>query len=128
MVGSLSTAGNLTTGTLSALSGLYNDSRKLQISAPIQAGNSGGPLADMRGQVIGVVSSSMDALRMAKVSGDIPQNINFAIKDTVAKDFLKSHSIPYVESKATTDRSAADVGDIVRKFTVLLACESNSAN
>ena len=45
-------------------------------------------------------------------------------KDTVAKDFLKSHSIPYVESRATMDRSAADVGDIVRKFTVLLACES----
>ncbi len=46
----------VTTGIVSSLSGLRNDSRFLQISAPVQPGNSGGPLFDTSGQIVGVVT------------------------------------------------------------------------
>jgi S1-C subfamily serine protease len=92
--GLLSSSGNATTGGISALAGLRNDSRHLQISAPVQPGNSGGPLVDMSGNVVGVVFSKLDALRVARATEDIPQNINFAIKSSVAANFLDAGGLP----------------------------------
>ena len=75
-------------GINSSLAGLHNDTRFLQISAPVQPGKSGGPLHEASGNVVGVVSAKLDALRMVKATGDIPQNINFAIKTGALRDFL----------------------------------------
>jgi len=77
--GVLASEANISTGTVSALAGLGNDTRFLQMTAPVQPGNSGGPVFDQSGQIVGVVVSKLDALKVAKVTGDIPQNINFAI-------------------------------------------------
>lgn len=49
----------VTTGIVSSLSGMRNDSRFLQISAPVQPGNSGGPLFDTTGQIVGVVTAKI---------------------------------------------------------------------
>src|SRR6185437_11182820 len=57
--GLLSSGTTLTTGTVSALAGMRNDSRFLQISAPVQPGNSGGPLLDQSGNLVGVVESKL---------------------------------------------------------------------
>ncbi len=75
LIGILSTSGNLTRGSVSALAGIHDDAPHLLISAPIH-GNSGGPVVNAAGQVIGVVTYKLDALRAAKASGDIPQNVN----------------------------------------------------
>ena len=124
LVGALSEAGNLTTGTLSALSGLGNDSRYIQISAPVQPGNSGGPLVDDKGNVIGVVTSKLNAIRVAEATGDIPQNVNFAIKDVVAKSFLQAHDIPFAEGGSDgPSLTAADIGDVLREKVVFLQCK-----
>ncbi|MGH6935366.1 MAG: tetratricopeptide repeat-containing serine protease family protein, partial [Methylocella sp.] len=53
--GLLASSGNLPTGNITALSGIGDDSRFLQISAPVQPGNSGGPLLDGGGNVVGIV-------------------------------------------------------------------------
>jgi S1-C subfamily serine protease len=68
----------VTTGIISALSGLKNDRRTIQISAPVQPGDSGGPLLGENGSVVGVVVGKLDALKVAEATGDIPQNVNFA--------------------------------------------------
>ena len=78
----------VTTGIISSLAGLFNDARFLQISAPVQPGNSGGPLLDTSGNIVGVVAEKLNALRVAKATGDIPENINFAIKTGALRDFL----------------------------------------
>ncbi|MFV3492931.1 trypsin-like peptidase domain-containing protein, partial [Mycobacterium tuberculosis] len=55
----LATTGNFTLGNVTALAGLRDDSRYLQISAPVQSGNSGGPLLDGSGNVVGVVTAKL---------------------------------------------------------------------
>ncbi len=84
----------VTTGIVSSLSGIFNDTRHLQISAGVQSGNSGGPLFDTSGNVVGVVVSKLDALKTVKVTGDMPQNINFAIKTGAMRDFLDNSVVP----------------------------------
>jgi S1-C subfamily serine protease len=61
LAGLLATTANLTVGNISALAGLGDDSRYLQISVPVQPGNSGGPLLDGSGNLVGIVSAKLDA-------------------------------------------------------------------
>jgi S1-C subfamily serine protease len=72
---------NVTTGTLSALAGVRHDNRMVQISAPVQAGHSGGPLLDDSGNVIGVIIAKLNAAKVFRMTGDLPQNVNFAIRN-----------------------------------------------
>jgi S1-C subfamily serine protease len=65
----------VTTGIISSLAGLFNDTRFLQISAPVQPGNSGGPLLDTGGTIVGVVAEKLNALKVARATGEIPENI-----------------------------------------------------
>src|SRR5262249_58217041 len=85
----------VTTGIISSLAGLHNDTRFLQISAPVQPGNSGGPLHDSSGNIVGVGSAKLHALRILKATGDIPQNINFAMKTGALRDFVDNSAVPY---------------------------------
>src|SRR6185437_7303219 len=93
--GVLSSEGNLSAGILSATEGLENDARFIQISAPVQPGNSGGPLFDSSGHVIGVVEAKLDALKIAELTGDIPQNVNFAVRLSEIRKFLDGAGVRY---------------------------------
>ena len=75
-------------GVINAISGVGNDPKSFQISIPIQPGNSGGPLFNDNGDVIGIVTSSLDAEATSQISGNIPQNVNFAIKSVFIKNLL----------------------------------------
>jgi S1-C subfamily serine protease len=94
LAGLLASGGNATIGNITALAGLANDSRFLQISAPLQPGNSGGPLLDRNGNVVGIVVAKLNALDIASVTGEIPKNVNFAIKASVAAAFLDASTLP----------------------------------
>jgi S1-C subfamily serine protease len=122
LLGILATQANVTTGVVSSLAGIRNDARYLQISAPVQPGNSGGPLLDMGGNVIGLVSAKLDAAKVADVTGDLPENVNFAINASVIRSLLDSQSIPYRTGTFAAQQSAADVGDIGKSISDLVAC------
>ena len=113
---------NVSTGTVNALAGLYNDLHVLQMSAPVQPGSSGGALFDASGNVVGVVVTKLNAKLVADETGDIPQNVNFAVKAAVARDFLKSQRVAFRTAPSTVAKSNADVGEIGRQVTVLVEC------
>ena len=120
--GLLANQANVTRGSVSALAGMHNDQHLLQMTAPVQPGSSGGPLFDASGNVVGVVVTKLNARVVAEETGDFPQNVNFAIKDGVARDFLAASGITVRAAPSTTTRTPADVGDIGRQVTVLVEC------
>ena len=123
LAGLLSSGPTLTTGDVSALAGLGDNPRQIQISAPVQQGNSGGPLLDLRGHVVGVIVSKLNAQRIAQATGDIPQNVNFAVKHTEAVDFMREHGVqPQLEDPTAPLRSAAEIGEVAHASTVFLRC------
>jgi uncharacterized protein len=113
---------NITTGTVSALAGPGNDRRLMQVTAPVQPGNSGGPLLDLAGNIVGVVVGKLNAIKLARLTGDIPQNVNFAIQAGTARSFLDAYSVPYDTVPSTEMLSPATVADRARQFTVLVEC------
>lgn len=119
----LSREPNVTAGVVSALAGLHSDKRHYQITAPIQLGNSGGPLADMSGNLVGIVVSTLNATKVGERTGAIPQNVNFAIKSELARKFLADNGVTVETAPAATTLSPADVGDLVRKVTVFVECD-----
>jgi S1-C subfamily serine protease len=64
------------------------------IGSAVQPGNSGGPLLDTSGNVAWLVAEKLNALTFAKAAGEIPENINFAIKTGAVRDFLDNSVVP----------------------------------
>ncbi|QDW41768.1 serine protease [Bradyrhizobium sp. KBS0727] len=118
----------VTTGIVSSLSGLLNDTRFLQISAAVQPGNSGGPLLAASGDVVGVVAAKLDALKVVRATGNIPENINFAIKTGALRDFLDNSVVPYQISDAKTELKTTDIARNARAFTFLISCKVKTKN
>ncbi len=121
--GVLSSAGQLGAGMVSALSGLRDHPGQLQIDVPVQPGNSGGPLLDQRGLLVGVVVAKLNALRVAQMTGDIPQNINFAIKLAPLKALLDRSKVTY-EGGSAHDRTLEneEIAERARAFTTPVFC------
>ncbi len=67
---------------MNALSGIKGDVRFFQVDIPVQLGNSGGPLINQRGEVIGIVTATLDEFVALAQSGSLPQNVNYAVKST----------------------------------------------
>ena len=119
--GALASSGNLTTGNIAGLAGYRDDHRKMQISAPSQPGNSGGPVLDLRGRVTGVLVSGLD-LEFARRVGALPQNINFAVKASLVLSFLEAHGVRVEQEGASQDLAVADVAERARSFTARIDC------
>jgi S1-C subfamily serine protease len=122
--GLLSSEGNLSTGTIAATTGLADDPRFMQISAPVQPGNSGSPLLDSGGDVIGVMEAKLDAMTTLRMVGDLPENVNFAIRGSEAVQFLeRNHTAYHAETtESTTNQKVADVAAKAKQFSLPIEC------
>lgn len=122
LLGLLATSGNFTRGNISSVAGLGDDTRYLQITAPIQRGNSGGPVVDQSGNVVGVVVSKLNVLAVAAETEDMAQNVNFAIKSSVLVNFLDTNGVSYSSSGPQPPLTPVDLADKVKSFTALVKC------
>ncbi|WP_417795309.1 S1C family serine protease [Terasakiella pusilla] len=122
LISTLSTSGNVTSGNVSALTGIRDDSRFFQITAPVQPGNSGGPLFDDKGNVIGIVTEKLNALYIAAQTGDIPQNVNFSLKNNLIINFLDTNNIPYSSTINSQIISLVDLTEKAKEFTGQILC------
>ena len=133
----LSYRGNVTSGIVSGLSGMLNEplpDNYFQHTAPIQGGNSGGPIFDRAGRVVGVTRYGMTQTEEVqtveggyKVRIDPPQNVNFAIKFDVVEDFLRGNDITPTLSPEDLDSTInkEKIFEKARKFTVPVLCFLN---
>ncbi|MBK8286871.1 MAG: trypsin-like peptidase domain-containing protein [Ahniella sp.] len=94
----------LATGIVSATTGMGDDPRFYQISVPVQSGNSGGPLVDGEGRLVALVTAKLSATQVFERTGDLPQNVNYAIKVAYLK--------PLLGIGAAKDLPASPAGDL----------------
>jgi S1-C subfamily serine protease len=112
-----------TLGHVTSLTGTRDDTRFLQMSTPVQPGNSGGPRLDMSGSVVGVVVARLNAL-----PNSAPQNVNFAIQPSMVMNFLEVKDVtPKLDTSSTgAQRPPSEVCDIAKKFTIQVYCQGIS--
>jgi TPR repeat protein len=119
----LSSGGNLTPGVISALTGLGNNTNQMQITAPIQPGSSGSPVMNTKGEVVGVVSMKLSDSKMAKATGQVAQNVNFAVSGQTLKSFLDAHKVDYSGGGLLSfNKKTADLADQAKKWTTVVEC------
>ena len=122
----LSDSVKLTKGIVSSLTGLGNNISQIQIDAAIQPGNSGGPVVNMNGQVVGIASAGLSKLYMAKEANYIPENVNFAVASQTLTAFLKAHKIK-ITSGPTRIYSTKELAKIGEPATIQLFCMNTMA-
>lgn len=113
---------NVTRGSVSALKGLKGDATRMQITAPIQSGNSGGPVLGADGEVVGVIVSKLDAMLVEEATGDTPQNVNFAIRGEIARMFLAQNGIEPLLSMDDEKLEPEALAEKAANFTVFIEC------
>ena len=113
---------NITRGTVAARKGLGGSGVNMQITAPLQPGNSGGPAVNASGHVVGVVVAKLNAATFAEATGDIPQNVNFAIRGTIAQLFLHQNGITPHKAEAGELLAPEVIASRLSDFTFLITC------
>ena len=104
----------LTTGIINARSGFEGDVALYQISAPIQPGNSGGPVFDKNGNLIGIIRSHHKET----------QNVNYAIKASYLRNLVESavnHDI-LPHTNTLTGKDLPQKTKIAKKFVYYIVC------
>lgn len=103
-----------TDGIVNAITGVKDDPRVFQFSAPLQGGNSGGPVFNMRGEVVGVAVSKLNAVGVFRATGDLPENVNYGIKISYVRALLESQKGGQQTVK-TTIAKEAELKDLVAR-------------
>jgi S1-C subfamily serine protease len=112
----------VTTGIISASRGMGDDTGQFQIDAAVQPGNSGGPIYDENGNIVGVVVAQLNKRKFEKMVGSMPENVNFGIKASTVRQFLTSSGLPTRWSKRSKSMSTRELAKIAKNQTVMVMC------
>ena len=124
----LSESIKVTRGIVSSMSGMGNNYSQYQIDAAVQGGNSGGPLLDDKGTVVGVVVSQIDKVRYLAEENYIPENVNFAVKSQNLDIFLKANSVPLPNKNVYKTYNSREVAKSAESATLKLICYNTISN
>lgn len=117
----MGTNAKISEGIVSSTSGFRDDNRMFQISAPVQPGNSGGPVLSTRAEVVGIVSLRLSDKATYEQSGVIPQNVNYAMKSSNLISLAGTLGLDLRTEVAGSDvMNAADIMDLAKQAVVLI--------
>ena len=117
----VSTSVKVTKGIISSLTGIGNNFSNIQIDAALQSGNSGGPILDDLGNVVGVAVSKLDAKYMFDNFGSIPENTNFGIKSIIVRSVLDSNEVDSPPANQS-EISKSKLGKMISSGTYYISC------
>jgi S1-C subfamily serine protease len=105
-----------TDGVISSLSGVGNEAAFAQISVPVQPGNSGGPLVNEKGEVVGVIAATAAVREYVEAVGTLPQNIGWAVRGEYVLPLVKT-------GPAMPSKSRDEAIDAARRSVALILVE-----
>jgi S1-C subfamily serine protease len=108
----------VTTGVVSSVRGVGDDSGQFQLDAAVQPGNSGGPIYDSGGNIVGVVISQLNK----KTFGSLVENVNFGIKASTVRQFLVSSGLSSKKADQTKERSTEQLAEIAKNQALMVMC------
>ena len=117
----VSSSVKVTKGVVSALAGSQDNYALVQIDAAIQPGNSGGPIVNTSGNVVGVAVAKLDFKDAMESYGVIPENTNFGIKSSILKNFTSANSIKNSEEEPK-EVSTEVLGEKIQNATAYVGC------
>jgi hypothetical protein len=118
----VSSSVKVTKGIVSALSGIRNNYSEMQIDAALQPGNSGGPIINADGIVVGVAVSTLALGQSLQRFGVVPQGTNFGVKASALNNLLEANSIQVARSK-NVDADRDNLKTNIMRATALLSCQ-----
>lgn len=121
-VGLYSNTIKVTGEMVSAVKDMGDDSAQFQMDAAVQPGNSVGSIYDENGNIVGVVISQLNKLKVAKTIGSLPENANFGIKASTVRQFLTSAGLPTKWPNRTERKPTKGPAQIAKNQTVMVAC------
>ena len=122
MIGMMGEEIKFTDGKISARTGLQGDMSTYQISVPLQPGNSGGPLFDKNGFIIGINSSGINKLYSEQTIQT--ENVNYAIKTSYLFNVIESALTTSVLPQGTVlqGRPLTEQIKLAQKFIFIIHC------
>ena len=117
----ISSSVKVTKGIISSLTGIGNNLAEMQIDAALQSGNSGGPILDEYGNVVGVAVAKLDVKFALENFGAIPENTNFGVKANIVEALLDANGVNYQQGKAEKP-SGAEFSNMLSNGTYYISC------
>jgi S1-C subfamily serine protease len=108
----------VTTGVVSSIRGVGDDSGQFQLDAAVQPGNSGGPIYDSSGNIVGVVISQLNK----RTFGSLVENVNFGVKASTVRQFLVSSGLSSKKSERTEEKSTEQLAEIAKNQALMVMC------
>ena len=121
-----SSLAKITDGIISTLVGPGDDSSYLQHTAPITFGNSGGPLLDKFGLVVGVNQGGHAVVSDKGEATGFAPGVGYAVKGSITQAFLAAHGIEFKVKQRAQSIEVSEIATLSNKFTVQVFCWAES--
>ncbi len=108
----------VTTGVVSATRGAGDNSGQFQLDAAVQPGNSGGPIYDSGGNIVGVVVAQLNK----RTFGSFVENMNFGIKASTVMQFIVSSGLSSKKAEWVDEKSTEQLAEIAQNQALMVMC------